>query len=107
MVIWIVFQTGATLRRYIVGSIIEEDGSPALKDVDRLKQLEEALRNAGFKDSEFPGVQNAAFVEFPWRTSFSVWIAVNRVYGALHNFLKVRDDSSLNKLCWLQIPALA
>lgn len=75
-------------RRYIVGSIVEEDGVPATKDEGHLKEVEKALQEGGYKETEIPGVENAAFVSFPWRTNFSVWIAVNRVYTALNSFLK-------------------
>jgi len=81
-------KTPSAGRRYIVGSIIEEDGVLCIENEERLKEVEKALSEGGFKESEIPGVESAAFAEFPFRTNFSVWIAVNRVYAALSSFLK-------------------
>ncbi|XP_055353328.1 testis-expressed protein 264 homolog [Paramacrobiotus metropolitanus] len=75
-------------RRYIVGTIVEEDGVPGVEDSEKLKQFEQALKEHGYKEVEIPSVENAAFVTFPWRTNFSIFIAVNRVYPAFSNFIK-------------------
>lgn len=78
-------------RRYIIASVIEEDGVPALEDKERLKTIEDALRAAGYKETELPEAENAVFAYFPWRTGFSVFIAINRVYGVLNNFVKEKQ----------------
>ncbi|GAU93677.1 hypothetical protein RvY_05576 [Ramazzottius varieornatus] len=75
-------------RRYIIGSILEENGVPGLEDRERLKEIEDALKAGGFKETELPEAENAVSADFPWRTGFSVYIAVNRVYGVLNNFVK-------------------
>jgi len=78
-------------RRYIVGVIAEEDGKPCIEDSDRRKEAEQALKNGGFKETDFPEAENAVFAEFPWRTGFSVYIAINRVYTALKSFVKEKS----------------
>ncbi|OQV23153.1 putative Testis-expressed sequence 264 protein [Hypsibius exemplaris] len=78
-------------RRYIVGAIAEEDGVPCVEDQGRLKELEEALKSSGFKETDFPEVSAAVFADFPWRTGFSVYIAINRVYSALKAFIKEKS----------------
>jgi hypothetical protein len=82
-------QTSPNQRRYIVGSIVEENGQACIADEGRLKEVESALKDAGFKAIDFPEVENAVFADFPWRTGFSVYIAINRVYSVLKNFVKV------------------
>ena len=72
---------------------MEEDGKACIEDQGRLKEVEQALVNGGFKEIDFPDVENAVFADFPWRTGFSVYIAVNRVYSALKNFVKVTEKS--------------
>ena len=63
------FQTSPIGRRYIIASVIEEDGVPALEDKERLKTIEDALRAAGYKETELPEAENAVFAYFPWRYS--------------------------------------
>lgn len=81
-------KTSPNQRRYIVGSIAEENGCPCIDDQERLKEVETALMDAGFKSIDFPEATNAVFSDFPWRTGFSVYIAINRVYSTLKNFVK-------------------
>lgn len=78
-------------RRYIVGAIAEEDGKQCIEDQGRLNEVEQALKDSGFKETDFPEATNAVFADFPWRTGFSVYIAINKVYSALKNFVKEKS----------------
>ncbi|XP_022098842.1 testis-expressed protein 264-like [Acanthaster planci] len=71
--------------RYIVGMILSEG------DDEPDKELEERLVAKGFKTADFPEVSTMVQTTFPFTTTLSIYIAIFRVYPALHNYVKAND----------------
>ncbi|XP_062584794.1 testis-expressed protein 264 homolog [Saccostrea cucullata] len=73
--------------RYVVGSILSEDGS----EID--EAVQEQLLKFGYKIAKLPSVSYAVNTTFPYRSALSILIAVWRVYPRMNDYVKER------KLC--------
>ena len=60
------------------------------------ERTEERLKQNGYNISKFPNCTKALVTEFPYRTTFSIWIAVKRVYPGLMKYIKVWSSSGIN-----------
>ena len=60
------------------------------------ERTEERLKLNGYNISKFPNCTKALVTEFPYRTTFSIWIAVKRVYPGLMKYIQVLSSSVNN-----------
>ena len=66
------------------------------------ERTEERLKQNGYNISKFPNCTKALVTEFPYRTTFSIWIAVKRVYPGLMKYIKdykVKNAGPFLEIC--------
>ena len=80
----IILQVEGYKCRYVVGTILSEDGS----EIDELVQHK--LVQCGYKVAKLPSVSYAVNTTFPYKSVLSIMIAMWRVYPRMHNYVKVR-----------------
>ena len=66
-----------------MASVLSEDGQEV--DEEQKKKFEVE----GFKIMELPCVDNAVHTSFPYKSTFSIFIAVHKVYPKLRDYIQV------------------
>lgn len=77
------FQVEAKHLRYAVGCVLAEGE----KEVDA--ELKRKFEEEGFKIISLPEVENAVRTTFPYASTFSIFIAISKVYPRLNDYIQV------------------